>query len=323
MSEPAQTPSAVKREKSFWKELLPQRPLNRKQIQREIKSYIIITLCLAVYALGLVMFIINSEIVGGGVSGVSTLIYYASGKTLPVGVTAFVINSVLLLIGFKILGRAFGLKTIYAIFVISAFISFWQGLDLAPVLKSDPFLSAVIGGVLIGASVGTSFNYGGSTGGTDIIALIVSKYRNVSPGRVILYCDLIIISSSFLVFYYFFGKTPEESLRVVLYGFVVMGVSSYTVDLVVMGAQSSVQMLISSPKHEEIAEMISREMHRGVTLLDSKGFYSQEKSNVLWVIVRKYEMQEVLRRIRDIDPGAFTSVTKATGVYGKGFQRLK
>ncbi|MDE5560061.1 MAG: YitT family protein [Bacteroidales bacterium] len=171
--------------------------------------------------------------------------------------------------------------------------------------------------------MGTAFNYGGSTGGTDIVALIITKFHNVSPGRVILYCDLCIISSSFIVFYYFLGKTPEESLRVVLYGFVVMTVTSYTIDLIVLGAQSSVQMLISSRKHEEIAEMISTEMHRGVTLLDAKGFYSKEQSNVLFAVVRKYEMQNVLRRIRDIDPDAFTSVTQATGVYGKGFQALK
>lgn len=309
--------------KPFWKELLPTKPLDKKQIKREIKSYVVITLCLCLYALALVMFIINSNIVSGGVNGVSTLLYYATGHTIPVGISAFVINGILLLIGFKILGNAFGFKTIWAIFFLSFFVTLWQGIIKQPVLDQDPFLSAVIGGALIGLSIGTAFNYGGSTGGTDIVALIVTKYHNISPGRVILYCDLCIISSSFIVFYYFLGKTPEESLRVVLYGFVVMMVTSYTIDLIVMGAQSSVQMLISSRKHEEIADMISNEMHRGVTLLDAQGHYSKEKSEVLLAVVRKYEMQSVLRRIRDIDPDAFTSVTKATGVYGKGFQALK
>lgn len=315
--------SDAKNRKSFWKELFPAKPLDKKQIKREVKSYIVITLCLCLYAFALVMFIINSNIVSGGVNGISTLLYYATGHRIPVGISAFVINAVLLLIGFKVLGNAFGFKTVWAIFFLSFFVTIWQGLLKQPVLDQDPFLSAVIGGALIGLSVGTAFNYGGSTGGTDIVALIITKYHNVSPGRVILYCDLGIISSSFIVFYYFLGKTPEESLRVVLYGFVVMTVTSYTIDLIVMGAQSSVQMLISSRKHEEIAEMISTEMHRGVTLLDAKGFYSKEQSNVLFAVVRKYEMQNVLRRIRDIDPDAFTSVTKATGVYGKGFQAFK
>lgn len=309
--------------KSFWKGLFPSKPLDKKQIKREVKSYVVITLCLCLYALALVMFIINSNIVSGGVNGISTLLYYASNHWIPVGISAFIINGVLLLIGFKILGNAFGFKTIWAIFFLSFFVTLWQGIIKQPVLDGDPFLSAVIGGALIGLSIGTAFNYGGSTGGTDIVALIVTKYHNISPGRVILYCDLCIISSSFIVFYYFLGKTPEESLRVVLYGFVVMMVTSYTIDLIVMGAQSSVQMLISSRKHEEIADMISNEMHRGVTLLDAQGHYSKEKSEVLLAVVRKYEMQNVLRRIRDIDPDAFTSVTKATGVYGKGFQALK
>ena len=315
--------SDAKSKKSFWKELFPAKPLDKKQIKREVKSYIVITLCLCIYAFALVMFIINSNIVSGGVNGIATLLYYASGHRIPVGISAFVINAVLLVIGFKILGNAFGFKTIWAIFFLSFFVTIWQGLLKQPVLDQDPFLSAVIGGALIGLAVGTAFNYGGSTGGTDIVALIITKFHNVSPGRVILYCDLCIISSSFIVFYYFLGKTPEESLRVVLYGFVVMTVTSYTIDLIVLGAQSSVQMLISSRKHEEIAEMISTEMHRGVTLLDAKGFYSKEQSNVLFAVVRKYEMQNVLRRIRDIDPDAFTSVTQATGVYGKGFQALK
>ncbi|MDE6112000.1 MAG: YitT family protein [Bacteroidales bacterium] len=315
--------SDAKSKKSFWKELFPAKPLDKKQIKREVKSYIVITLCLCIYAFALVMFIINSNIVSGGVNGIATLLYYASGHRIPVGISAFVINAVLLVIGFKILGNAFGFKTIWAIFFLSFFVTIWQGLLKQPVLDQDPFLSAVIGGALIGLAVGTAFNYGGSTGGTDIVALIITKFHNVSPGRVILYCDLCIISSSFIVFYYFLGKTPEESLRVVLYGFVVMTVTSYTIDLIVMGAQSSVQMLISSRKHEEIAKMISTEMHRGVTLLDAKGFYSKEQSNVLFAVVRKYEMQNVLRRIRDIDPDAFTSVTQATGVYGKGFQALK
>lgn len=298
-------------------------PTDPKLLRREVKSYIMITLCLGLYALALVAFIINSEIVSGGVNGISTLIFYATGKSVPVAVSSFIINAVLLLIGIRILGKGFGFKTIWAIVGLSLFISMWTGIIREPILADDKFLSAVLGGALIGLSIGTAFNYGGSTGGTDIVALIITKYHNVSPGRVILYCDLGIISSSFLIFYYFLGKSPEESLRVVLYGFVVMTVTSYTIDLIVMGAQSSVQMLISSNKHEEIAEMISTEMHRGVTLLDAKGFYSKKQSNVLFAVVRKYEMQNVLRRIRDIDPDAFTSVTKATGVYGKGFQAFK
>ncbi|MDR1975098.1 MAG: YitT family protein [Bacteroidales bacterium] len=294
-----------------------------KQLSREIKSYIIITLCLCGYAFGLVGFIINAEIVGGGVNGVGTLLYYASGKVIPVGISTLIINGVLLLIGFKILGNKFGIKTIYAIFMLSFFIEMWQGIITDPFLGEDLFLSAVIGGIIAGVAVGTSFNYGGSTGGTDILALIVTKYRNISPGRIILYCDVVIISSSFLVFYYFLGQTAIQSIRIVLYGFVVMAVVAYTVDMVVFGAKQSVQLLVLSQKHEEVAEMISKEIKHGVTFLHGKGYYSKEEREVLLVVVRKYEMQSVLRRIRDIDAAAFISITDASGVYGKGFENIK
>lgn len=309
--------------KKIWEFIKSSIPTDPKLLRREIKSYIIITFCLALYAFGLVTFIINSEIVSGGVNGISTLIFYATAKTIPVAVSAFVINMVLLLIGFKILGKAFGFKTIYAIVMLSVFVAMWTGIITTPILADDKFLSAVIGGALIGISIGTAFNYGGSTGGTDIVALIVSKYRNVSPGRVILICDIFIISSSFIVFHYFNGHPAADSVRVVLYGFVVMAVTSYTIDLIVLGSQQSVQILVNSARHQQIAEMITAEKHRGVTLLHAEGYYTKNETSVLLVVVRKYELQSILRRIKDIDPNAFMSITNATGVFGKGFEHIK
>lgn len=305
---------------TYFKKSIPTDP---KLLRREIKSYIVITLCLCLYALGLVTFIINSEIVSGGVNGISTLIFYATGKNIPVAVSAFIINVVLLLIGIKILGKGFGLKTIWAIVWLSVFVAMWTGLIHQPILADDKFLSAVLGGALIGLSVGTAFNYGGSTGGTDIIALIVSKYHNVGPGRVILWCDIFIISSSFFVFHFFKGQTVVDSIRVVLYGFVTMGVTSYTIDLLVLGSRSSVQLLINSSHYEAIADMIANEKHRGVTLLNAEGYYSKKETRVLLAVVRKYELQPLMKRIKDIDPNAFMSVTNALGVFGKGFENIK
>ena len=298
-------------------------PTDPKLLRREIKSYIVITFCLCLYALALVAFIINSEIVSGGVNGISTLIFYATGKTVPVAVSAFVINAVLLLIGIKILGKGFGFKTIWAIVGLSMFISMWTGIIPEPILADDKFLSAVLGGALIGFSIGTAFNYGGSTGGTDIVALIVSKFRNVGPGRVILWCDIFIISSSFIVFHYFNGHPVVDSVRVVLYGFVTMGVTSYTIDLLVLGSRSSVQLLINSAQYEAIADMISSEKNRGVTLLNAEGYYSKKETRVLLVLVRKYELQPLMKRIKDIDANAFMSVTNALGVFGNGFEDIK
>jgi uncharacterized membrane-anchored protein YitT (DUF2179 family) len=297
--------------------------LTKLQIHREIKSYIMITLCLCAYAFALVGFIINAEIVGGGVNGICTLLYYASNKMIPVSISSLIVNGILLLIGFRILGNKFGIKTIYAIFMLSFFIGMWQGLLHRPFLGDDLFLSAVIGGIISGIAIGTAFNYGGSTGGTDILALIITKYRNTSPGRIILYCDIVIISSSYLVFHYFLGQTTLESVRIVLYGFVVMAVVSYTVDMIVFGAKQSVQLLVLSQRYEDVAEMVSKEIKHGVTFLHGKGYYSKEEYEVLLIVVRKYEMQNVLRRIRDIDSKAFISICDASGVYGKGFDNIK
>lgn len=296
-------------------------PTDPKLLRREIRDYILITFFLSTYTLGVVAFIVNSEIVGGGVAGIGTLIYYATG--IPVAVSTFIINGVLLVIGFKVLGKGFGVKTIYAVIVSSLFIGMWTAIIREPILKDDPFLSVVVAGLIVGFSIGMAFRYGGSTGGTDIIALIVAKYRNIGPGKVILFCDAIIISSSFFVFYFFKGATVIESIRVVIYGVMLTFVYSTVVDMVVVGGQASVQIFINSSKHKEIAEMITHEKNRGVTLLHGEKYYSQTETQVLWVVVRKYELQGILRRVRDIDPAAFMSITNTSGVYGKGFENVK
>ena len=287
-----------------------------------IWDYGIVTVGTILYCMGWTSFLIPNGIASGGGTGLCTIIYFATG--IPVSYSFFVLNAILLIAGFLALGKGFGFKTIYACIMLSVFVAMWTGIiGNFPLLADDKLLSAVIGGALIGLSIGISFNYGGSTGGTDIIALIVSKFYNISPGRVILLCDIFIISSSFLVFHVFNGHPVDESIRVVLYGFVVMAVTSYTIDLIVLGSRASVQILVNSTKYREIADMIVDEKKRGVTLLHAEGYYSKQESQVLLLVVRKYELQSILRRIKDIDPNAFMSITNATGVYGKGFDNIK
>lgn len=296
----------------------------KKYIWTQVKDYTFITLCLMLYAVSLVGFIINSDIVGGGVNGFATLIYFASGKVIPVGISALIINAFLLFLGWRILGTGFGMKTIYAVIAMSFLISFaQQWLPDQPFLADDKVLSAVIGGMLCGASIGLVFSRGGSTGGTDIVALIINKYRNISPGKVILYVDIFIISSAFIVFYFFMGKTVLESFRIVVYGFVVMFMVAYSIDFIVLGAQQSVQMLIFSKHHEEIAAMISQDIKRGVTLIKGQGWYSKEETEVILVVLRKNQLHDALKKIKMVDPNAFTSISAVTGVYGKGFDQIK
>lgn len=276
-----------------------------------LKPNIIITLGLFLNALGWTIFLIPAKITGGGVSGVATLIFYATG--IKMGIPYLIINAVLIAIALKILGSGFGLKTIYSVVVLSFFYSILQVVFKNAVVN-DTFMSSVIGGILGGAGVGIVFTQGGSTGGTDIIALIVNKYRNISPGRIILYLDVLIISSSYLIFH---------SIEKTVYGYVTMAITAYTIDLVFSGSKQSYQIFIVSKKYEEIATRIANEVKRGVTLMDGEGWYSRDKQKVLMIMVRKTDASHVFRIIKQVDREAFFSMTSVMGVYGQGFEPIK
>jgi uncharacterized membrane-anchored protein YitT (DUF2179 family) len=285
--------------------------LIKQKIYSEIKAYLIITLGLFLNAFAWTAFLIPSKVVGGGISGIGTLIYYATG--FPVGITFLIVNVFLIIIGLKVLGKGFGVKTVYGVIGLSVFLSLLQSIIKEPIVN-DRFMAAIIGGMIGGASIGMIFTQGGSTGGTDIIAMIINKYRNVSPGRILLYIDLVIISSSYILF---------QSLEIMVYGYVSMGVASYAVDLLLIGSRQSVQVFIFSKKNSEVADMIGNELKRGVTILNGKGWFTKEEQEIVLVILRKYELQQVMRHIKEIDRDAFISIGNVTGVYGKGFEPIK
>lgn len=276
-----------------------------------IEDYFTITLGLLLYALSWTLFILPAQITGGGVSGIGAVIYYATG--FPVGVTYFLVNVVLVIIAIRILGSNFGIKTIYSIVVISLVLTFSQKWVKVSLID-DLFLSSVLGGGLGGIGLGIVFSRGGSTGGTDIIAAIVNKYKNISPGRIILYCDVIIIASSYPVL---------GSIDKMVYGYVAMAVTSYALDAVLSGANRSAQMLIFSRKYEEIADFINLQKYRGVTVIDGTGWYTKENVKVVISVVRKRETGAIFRKIKEIDPNAFISMGSVMGVYGQGFDQLK
>lgn len=276
-----------------------------------IKDYIIITFGLLLYALGWVMFLIPAEITGGGISGVGAVLYFAT--KIPVSLTYLSVNVILVFIAIKILGANFGVKTIYSILVLSLFFALFQNVFKNPIVN-DIFLSAVLGGMACGVGIGIVFSRGGSTGGTDIFALIINKYRNISPGRIILYCDVIIIASSYFVFH---------SAEKLVYGYVSMWVVAYALDSFLSGANRSAQMFIISKEYEKIANFINHEAIRGVTLLEGKGWYTRENTKIIMSVVRKKETSQIFRKIREIDPDAFITMGSVMGVYGKGFDKLK
>ncbi len=281
------------------------------KLSNSVKDYVIITFGLFLYALGWVLFLLPAEITGGGISGLGAVLYFATG--IPVSLTFLSVNVVLVVIAIKILGANFGFKTIYSILVLTLFFAFFQNILKNP-LVDDMFLSAVLGGMSGGIGLGVVFSRGGSTGGTDIFAMIVNKYRNISPGRIILYCDVIIIASSYFVF-----QSPEK----LVYGYVSMWVVAYSLDSFLSGANRSAQMFIVSKKYEQIADFINNEAIRGVTILDGTGWYSREKTKIIMSVVRKKETGQIFRGIKQIDPDAFITMGSVMGVYGKGFDKLK
>lgn len=279
----------------------------------EVKSYAIITLGLFIYSFGWTAFLIPSKIVAGGVGGIGTLIYFATGEQIPVGYSFFVINLVLILIALKVLGSRFGIKTIFGIVVGSIMLALQQKFITAPLVE-EKFMCSIIGGILAGVGVGITLTQGGSTGGTDIIAMMVNKYRNISPGRIILYIDLFIVGSSYIIF---------EDISTIVYGYVEMGVAAYTIDMMISGSKQSAQLFIISKKFEDVAARLSEETGRGISLLDSTGWYTKEKSKMVMIVVRKHETQHVFRVIKDIDPNAFISMGSVMGVYGLGFEEIR
>jgi uncharacterized membrane-anchored protein YitT (DUF2179 family) len=282
-----------------------------KKIWNFIKTYFVITLSLFIMALGWTAFIIPSEIVGGGITGVATLVYYTTG--LPVGVTVLSVNAILILIAIRILGANFGAKTIFSIVTLSVFFALLQYYIREPWV-ADKFMAAIIGGVMGGIGVGMVFTQGSSTGGTDIIAMIVNKYRNISPGKVILLCDVIIIGSSYFLFH---------SIETVVYGFVVMSVAVYAIDLMLTGSKQSVQLFVFSNSPERIADRIGNEMKRGVTFINGKGWYTKTDNTILMVVARKHEARDIFKIVKQEDPDAFISMGTVMGVYGKGFDNIR
>ena len=293
------------------------------KIFKEIYSYVIITLGLLLYTCGWVVFLIPNHLVGGGVSGIGVLVYYATG--FPVSYTFILINAVLLLVALKVLGRGFGVKTVYAIVMVALCFRFLprlipEDLIVELAVANGKLLAALIGGVMGGVGIGITFAQGGSTGGTDIVALIINKYRNISPGRLILAFDVVIISCS-----YFTSEETNAGLKLatVLYGFILIGVTGYIIDLMIAGTKQSLQLMIFTKHYEQIANRLTNEMGRGVTLIPGQGWFTKTESKVILVIVRRSEVSTAYRIIKEEDRDAFLSVANVTGVYGKGFDRIK
>ena len=303
--------------------------LLKNNILSLVKEYALVSVGVLAYALGWTIFLLPNNLVGGGVSGFASILMYATG--IPMGITYFVLNILLLIIGTKILGTGFGGKTIYAIFATSLLLSVMPNLIPAEfihdfAISNGKMICTLLGGVIAGVGIGLTMSQGGSTGGTDIIALVWCKFHPASPGRVILIIDIGIIASSLLFPSY--TESGEllplvDKLAVVVYGLILVTVSGYAVDLYLSGSKQSVQAFIFTKKVTEMADAIAFDMKRGVTVIPAKGWYSKEEKQVIMVVTRKADLNLLLRFVKAIDPDAFLSVSTVMGVYGQGFDTIK
>ena len=312
--------------------------LNKATIGTTIKEYLMMTLGMSLYSFGWICCILPANAAGGGATGLSLLLYHLSGGAISIGTMVLIINAILLIIAGFVVGWNFGIKTIYCVLTMSVVMHFLQvwftvpegwvaeiitardGLALANGTIVDPFnlqnrlLSAILGGICSGVGVAMCFQQGGSTGGSDIVVMIVNKFYTISYGKFIRLTDGVIISSALFL--------PDVGIDGVIYGFVMVAVFSYTVDMILSGNQQSNQIFIISKDYKAMADAINNEAKRGATVIDAMGWYSKDNSKVVMCVCRKRDLAMVLKVVRAVDPDAFITIGSVMGVYGKGFDAL-
>ena len=289
----------------------------RKKMKRKqtVKDYFFISLGILLYAIGFNAFILPERVVMGGMTGVSSLLYYAFN--LPPGIMLWIMNVALLILAYKALSKQFVIRTIVGVTIMSFFIDALRPLFIAnPIITAgeDKFMHVLIGGMMGGAGLGIVFSHNGSTGGTDILVALLGKYTRMSFGRAMQMIDMCIISSSYFLFH---------STELVVYGLCFTFVAAYVCDYVINGTRQTVQFLIRSKKYDEIADIVNKRMHRGVTVIQGMGWFKKSDVKLLIILTRKYESQEVFNTIKRIDPNAMVSQSFCQGVFGEGFDKIK
>lgn len=283
-----------------------------KKLLKQAQDYVMIFLGLASYAFGFTAFILPEKVVTGGVTGVASLLFFGLGWN--VAVTYFIINVILLAIAFRTVGKLFVIRTIIGASAATLLIGFMEPLFTEPIVAQQPFMNVIIGAIFCGVGIGTVFVHNGSSAGTDIVAAMVTKYTNISFGRMMLYMDLFIISSSYIIF---------QSVDKIVYGLIFMIINSFVADMVINNNRQAVQFMIFSEKWEDIANAINNEAHRGCTLLHGTGWYTKRDVKILLVMCRKMESVHIFRIIKAVDDHALISQSNMNGVYGLGFDEVK
>ena len=312
--------------------------LNKTSMLTTLKEYLLMALGMGLYSFGWIGCILPANAAGGGASGLSLLIYHLTDGAVSIGTMVLIINAILLIIAGFIVGWNFGIKTIYCVVVMSVIMHFLQvwfttpdgwvaqiitvrdALTVPSGYIVDLFnlqnrlLSAILGGICSGVGVALCFQQGGSTGGSDIVVMIVNKFYTISYGKFIRYTDSVIIAAAIFL--------PDVGIDGVIYGFVMVAVFSYTVDMILSGNQQSSQIFIISKDYKAMADAINNEAKRGATVIDAMGWYSKDNSKVVMCVCRKRDLAMVLKVVKSVDPEAFITIGSVMGVYGKGFEAL-
>ena len=294
------------------------KPLTTQTVLKTVKEYLFMTIGMFFYSFGWIGCVLPAGGTGGGATGLALVLSRAAdhlfGVSLQIGTIAFIINAILLLIAGFIIGWNFGIKTIFCVTMISVGLNFWTAvLPAGFSLGIENILAIILGGIISGIGIAMCFSQGGSTGGIDIVAMIINNYHTISYGKILIYGDFLIIGSSLLVGFH---------IDAIIYGYVLTAVVGYTVDMIMAGNQQSNQVFIVTRDYEKMAEAIAENVHRGVTLIDSQGWYSKQASKIVMVVCRKRETAMLLKFVKTVDPNAFITVGSVMGVYGLGFQSI-
>ena len=293
--------------------------VNYRRIWEFTLDFLAINLGMAIYALGWAAFLLPYHITTGGMTGMFAILYYLT--KFPISAAVLIANSILLILALKPLGWKFVGKTAYATIALSSFLELGQQMmtdesgHLMQILgEGQDSMACVLGAILNGLGIGIVFLTGGSTGGWDIIAALVNKYRNISFGRALLILDFVVIASCWPIFH---------DVRMVVFGYVTLVVYTYALDMLINSARQDIQFIIFTNKPNEICQRIISETCHSVTSMNGEGYYSHQDIKVLITIVHKRESVKILRLIQETDPAAFVSQSRAEGVYGNGFNVIK
>lgn len=292
-----------------------------RKVRRLVWDYIVLTIACFIFAVAWECFMIPNGMSAGGMMGLATVIQYATAGVIKAQYSYFAINSLLIIVAVIVMGIGFGFKTIFSIAVSSLAM---QLLDGMTVLQSVPgqffyveetILIPIIAGLFEAVGIGLVIRYGGSTGGTDIIALMVNKYWPVSLSTVFLVSDIVVCG--LLLF------LPEKNFSDMCYGLTEVFTFSMVIDIVVGGRKTSYQLMVFSENYREIADHIMNVLGRGATVLHAQGWYTKKEKDVLYILISQKELSSLTKTIKDIDPKAFMSISQTNNVYGEGFEEIK